>query len=139
MLTLFPDETIISKSTDGDVNLTTHRILYEYKEWGKSYNQSIMLEHITSCENLYTSHMWALSLGIICIVAGFITAAKIIGLAIGIILIAIYVNTKKNVIIISSPSTKMKIRVDGMKRELILDFINKIELAKNTRLLSVRR
>lgn len=51
MITLFPDEKIILKSDNNQVILTSHRICYEYKEWSRAYNQSIMLEYITSCEN----------------------------------------------------------------------------------------
>jgi hypothetical protein len=41
MTTLFPGERLISQSIDGDVNLTTHRILYEHKSWGQSSQERI--------------------------------------------------------------------------------------------------
>ena len=64
MLILFPDEQIITESSEGIVVLTTHRICYTNSSWGKSYNQSIMLEHITSCENFYSSQMWLLVISV---------------------------------------------------------------------------
>jgi Vacuolar protein sorting protein 36 Vps36 len=62
MIILFPDETVVSRSDGDKVILTPHRIWYENKESGRSYNQSIMLEHITSCENHSYSNNFLLSL-----------------------------------------------------------------------------
>lgn len=143
MLQLFPDEQLITQSTDGGVTLTTHRIAYEYKEWGRSYNQSIMLEHITSCENAYNTQVWLLVLGGICFVIALLAAtngntqgfggATLIALVFAII----YWQTRSNLIIIASPSTKMVIKVNGMKRDRVLEFINKVEQAKHKRILTL--
>src|SRR5258708_1905356 len=65
MQPLFSDEQIITKSDSDIVVLTSHRIFKEEKDFGASYNQSIMLEHITSCENKYVTQMWLLILGIL--------------------------------------------------------------------------
>jgi hypothetical protein len=140
MLTLFPDEQIVTQSSNGIVTLTTHRICYEYKELGRSYNQNVMLEHVTSCENFYSSQIWVLILGIICFIGGIILGAQnkgqalIIGVLLALIFVVLYFLTKQNYIIISSPSTKMKIKVTSMKRDKVLDFINKVELTKNKRI-----
>lgn len=73
MLTLFPDEKIVSQSDDNSVTLTTHRICYEYREFGRSYNQNVMLEHITSCESVANSSIGLLIFTIICTVILLIT------------------------------------------------------------------
>jgi hypothetical protein len=143
MLQLFPDEHLLTESTDGGVTLTTHRIAYEYKEWGRSYNQSIMLEHITSCENAYNSQVWLLILSGLCFVIGLIAATnnniQSFGMTtlIAIICAGLYWITRSNVVIIASPSTKMLIKVNGMERDKVLDFINKVEQAKHRRVLSL--
>ena len=143
MLQLFPDEQLLTQSTDGGVTLTTHRIAYEYKEWGRSYNQSIMLEHITSCENAYNTQVWLLILGGLCFVGGLIAATnsntEAFGMAtlIAIVCTAIYWLTRSNLVIIASPSTKMLIKVNGMKRDRVLEFINKVEQAKHKRVLTL--
>ena len=143
MLQLFPDEQLLTQSTDGGVTLTTHRIAYEYKEWGRSYNQSIMLEHITSCENSYNTQVWLLILSGLCFVGGLIAATnsntEAFGMAtiIAIICAVIYWLTRSNLVIIASPSTKMLIKVNGMKRDRVLEFINKVEQAKHKRILSL--
>jgi hypothetical protein len=143
MLQLFSDEQLLTQSTDGGVTLTTHRIAYEYKEWGRSYNQSIMLEHITSCENAYNTQVWLLILSGLCFIGGLVAAAnsntETFGMAtvIAIIFAAIYWLTKSNLVIIASPSTKMLIKVNGMKRDRVLEFINKVEQAKHKRILTL--
>jgi hypothetical protein len=134
MVTLFPNERLICQSTDGNVNLTTHRILYEYKRWGNFKNQSILLEEITACEARDTPHTWAITLGILFLLSAFITSPKIPWLIFGIICLGIYWNAKKNVVIISCPKTKVKISVDGMRHEKIAELVSKIEQAKDEKL-----
>jgi hypothetical protein len=136
MITLLPNERLICQSTDGNVNLTTHRILYEYKRWGNFYNQSILLEDITACENKDTPHTWIVALGILFIISAFVATPRTLWIIIGIICLGIYWNAKKNVVIISCPTTKVKISVDGMRHEKIVDLIDKIEQAKHERLIN---
>lgn len=145
MINLFPDEKIISSSDKEQVILTSHRICYEYKEWGKSYNQSIMLEHITSCENYSFTKYWLLILAFFSFAFTVFSAGEnneegiSIGVIITIILIFIYFLTRKSFVIIGSPSTKMEINVKGMKRDKVLFFINEIEHAKHSRLLNLNK
>jgi hypothetical protein len=143
MLTLFPDEQIVTQSSEGAVTLTKHRICYEYKDWGRSYNQNIMLEHITSCENYYSTQVWLLILGGLCLVGGLIagannnTAALSGGTLAALVCGLLYWLTRRNLVIIASPSTKMLIKVTGMKREQILNFINNVEQTKHKRILAL--
>jgi hypothetical protein len=143
MLQLFSDEKLLTQSLDGGVTLTTHRIVYEYKDWRRSYNQSIMLEHITSCENAYKTQVWSLILSGLCFVVGLIEAtnnhieqfgsATLVAIAFA----AFFWFTKSNLMIIASPSTKMIINVKGMKRDRVLEFLNNVEQAKHKRLLTL--
>lgn len=147
MISLFPDEKIISESNDKSVVLTSHRICYEYKSWNKSYNQSIMLEHITSCENYSRTRIIFLILGIIVICSPFILIGGFNGhlgsqevamfIIVGIVFLLLYWFTRKNIIVIGSPSTKMNIRTTRMKRQKVLDFINLVEQTKHTRISSI--
>jgi hypothetical protein len=139
MLQLFHDEQILTQSSEGAVTLTTHRICYEYKDWGRSYNQSIMLEHITSCENYFSTYIILLVLAGIALIGGGMGGGSFFatGLLVAIALGALYLATRKNFIIIASPSTQMKIKVTGMKRGDVLEFINKVEHAKHKRVLSL--
>lgn len=143
MITLFPDENIITESDGQKVVLTTHRICYEHKDWGRSYNQSIMLEHITSCENHSVNRYWLLVIAGIVFLFGFISDPNnsseiftVCGL-LAVFLGLIFLFTRQNLVLIGSPSTKMKINVTGMSRNKVLAFINRIEQTKHKRLMTI--
>ena len=143
MLTLFPEENIITESDGQQVVLTTHRICYEHKEWGRSYNQSIMLEHITSCENHSISRYWLLVIAGLLIVLGFFSTTNgsseilsicgLIALGLGLL----FWFTRQSLVVVGSPSTKMLINVTGMNRDKVLSFINQIEQTKHKRLMTL--
>lgn len=141
MTQLFSDEEIITQSSDGSVILTTHRICYEYKKRKRIYNQNIKLEDVISCKNHFSSQI------VFLIFAGISLLGGIVGildndihilrtLIVTSIFIVLYLMTRLRYIVITSTDEKMKIRVVGMKKQQITDFINKIELAKRKRLLS---
>ncbi len=143
---LFPKETIITESDDKVVTLTTHRIRYNSSSYGRADIVSIMLEKISSIEAKYTSLIIVLIIGI---------AIALIGIAMGLsnnsnshagkgilinggIFILVYHGTRKHPVTITSDGgTKITFETKGMKRETILDFINKVEKAKNERILSL--
>ena len=143
MLALFPDEQILIQSSEGAVTLTTHRICYQYKDWAQSYNQSIMLEHITSCENYHNRQVWMLIIAGLCVLGGLIPAASndtsllVPTLLLALVLSLLYWFTSRNFIIISSPSTQIIIKVIGMKTDQVLKFINNVELARHERILAL--
>lgn len=142
MLTLFPDEQLVSQSSDQSVTLTTHRICYESREWGKSYNQNVMLEHITSCENYFRNQYMLLVIAALCIVITILSndaTIKAPAVVAALLLAFFYWRSRSNMIIVSSPSTKIRINVTGMSRTKVLDFINKIEQTKHKRILALNR
>lgn len=129
---LFEGEKIVSQSIHSLVNLTltTHRISYEYSVWGTSINKSIALEHITSCENKYTSQIGFIVLSFISLFIGFTIGTDEsmgIGFLSFIAFAIIYALTRQNNIIIGSPSTRIRVSVSGMEREKILEFIDLVE------------
>ena len=129
---LFQGEKIVSQSIHSLVNLTltTHRISYEYSVWGTSMNKSIPLEHITSCENKYTSQIGFIVISFISLIIGFTIgtdASMSISLLSFIAFAIIYALTRQNNIIIGSPSTRIRVSVSGMEREKILEFIDLIQ------------
>lgn len=139
MLSLFPDEHLVTQSSDQSVTLTMHRICYESREWGKSYNQNIMLEHITSCENYFRNQYMLLVIAALFVIAILSNDATIKAPAVvaALLLAFFYWRSRSNMIIVSSPSTKIRINVTGMSRAKVLDFINKIEQTKHKRVLSL--
>lgn len=143
MLTLFSDETIVAQPTKY-VTLTTHRIWNEKSSFSKTVQQSIMLEHITSCESRRTSYILLLLLAI-ALGAGAINmstthadeATAPLALA-GVLFVVLYFSIKRTKMIISSHSIKMHISLTGLKRDKVHDFVNTIEQTKQKRLDSLR-
>lgn len=136
MLTFLPGEHIITSSDGNKVILTSHRICYKDKQWGRSYSQSIMLEHVTSCEAHYVAQYGLLIIAAVFLTGGLLGGingspeALSIGFLLALMLCILYLATRQNLIIIGSPSTKMRINVNGMKREAALAFIDQVESAK---------
>lgn len=145
MLILFPDEQIITESSEGIVVLTTHRICYTNSSWSKSYNQSIMLEHITSCETFYSAQIWLLLLSgasfIGCFFGDIYNSSfnLIIAISVAFLSLMLYYSSRRSLIRISSPSTNMEINVKNMHKETVLNFINKVEQAKHKRVMSMSK
>ena len=144
MLSLFPDEKILTRSNDDIIVLTTHRICYESKQFNRAYNQSIMLEHITSCENSNTNQNWLLVVAAILVVLSISEynnhnpQAGNMGIFGAVLCGIVYYFSRRNLIVIASPSTKMRIPATGMSREQVLAFINRVEQAKYKRLEAMR-
>ena len=139
---LIEQEEILTTSADNLITLTSLRLRYQS---GKDHFISMMLEKISAIEINYTSKFWALLLGIIIAIvgAGFTATQShdqevgLIGVFLGVIFIVYYIATRKHVVQISAEcGTKIIFFTKGMKRESLLDFINKIEAAKNKRYLS---
>lgn len=138
MLSLFEGEKIVSQSNDKSVTLTTHRILYTNYYWGNSYNQNIALEHITSCENRHVSYVILLFLAVGSILLSFSNGEFVGAILASIAFLLIFKFTKRNLIIISSPSTKITF-VAKMNKEKVLEFIDLIEATKFRRINNLKK
>lgn len=142
---LFPDEYVITKSNDESVILTSHRVTYNYSSISKSQTQTIMLEHITSCEGESSSNQLNLILAIIgalVFIGGTNNKNELqlfVGAGLALLMGWRYLVSKRSLILISSPSATIKILGNGLSKEKINDFINKVEHAKHQRLMSVAK
>jgi len=140
MPTLFDKEEILVTTPNKMVTLTTHRIYYQYKETGSSYYQSILLEHVTSCENRGNSIVVFLYLAFISFAFGLYMVynseqnAFFVSCSVGVLFLVFFALTRSSIILISSASTKMKIKTEGMKRETIINFLEAVEKAAIDRL-----
>lgn len=142
---LFPDEYVITRSNEDSVILTSHRVSYNYSSLSSSQTQTIMLEHITSCEGEKSSNKLNLVLALIG--AGIFIGGTnsnnefqvYLGAALALIMGWKYLASRKSLILISSPSATIKIMGNGLSREQINDFINKVPHAKHQRLMSVAK
>lgn len=141
------DEKILMDGDNKQIILTTHRVRQEKKIWGRVDLVSIMLEQITSCHYSRRSKPVFFIVGLLVIVLAYITGIQggedvqtIAGglILVGLILIIIYFFTIKRGLYISSPTAKIKLNTKGMKDENIKSFIDKLEVAKNDRLLGLK-
>lgn len=137
---LFNGEEIITQSDSNIVTLTNLRIRYSDSELSKAHIISILLEKISSIEIHYSSQILYLIIGVIA--AGFGGFAMMNGtedygaliVIVGLILIALYFSSKRHLITISSDGGgKINFQAKGMKKESILDFVNKVEKATDNR------
>ncbi len=114
------NEKVILESDNNQLRLTTHRLRYHEAASSKSDYTSIMLDKISSIElKYYKSSIWLLIIGILTI-----------PIVVGIILIIIFFNSKKHVVSVTPDGGKPIIfETNGMKREFIEDFIDKVESA----------
>lgn len=135
---LFQGEEIISESENKVISLTTHRIRLNDSSIGSSHLVSIMLDKVSSIEVRYKSWWILLILSILLIIGGLWMGmlnngeAMMVGIVVGLLLGLFYVFSRKHVIVISSDGgTSLNFHTKGMKREKIMEFINKIERAKS--------
>jgi hypothetical protein len=147
MNNLMTGETILMEGDNKQITLTTHRIRQENETWGQLNLVSIMLEHVTSCEYSKKSRPIFLITGLL--LSGFAlyiesqnegVARSISGsiLLFGIVLIIAYFFTIKRGLFISSATAKIKLDTKGMKDENIKSLIDKLEVAKNDRFLTLK-
>ena len=140
-MNLLKDETILTASEDNRVILTTHRIRYDAGSNGDSTMTSIMLEHISSVQLNTRSYPILLLIGFVLIVSGFITSYQSYGpsaqpvlLVIGFIVGILYFFTKQHTCIISSDGgSRIEFSTTNMRRQNLLEFIDKIEDAQSKR------
>jgi hypothetical protein len=138
---LIRGESILSMSENNLIVLTTHRIRYSYSEWGEANTISIMLEKISSIQARYISYPLLLLVGGLAILVAFIMNSNhsdereaIIPGVIGIGCIIWYFMSRKHFCIITSDGgAKIAFSTNGVKREVVISMIDKIEAAKSKR------
>ncbi len=142
-----PNEKVLMNGDYDQITLTTHRIRQENKSWGKIDLVSIMLEEVTSCEYNKKSKPFILIIGLLIIgFSLFIERQNSIYsenmynalLLIGVACVLFYLLTIKRGLFISSPTAKIKLNTSGMNDDNIKSFIDKLEIAKNNRLLNLK-
>ena len=133
---LLDNESIITQSDENVITLTNLRLRYSDSQWGKSDTVSMLLEKISSIEIHYRSKTILVILAIFATVGGLIGGANgddefiALGIGAGIVLIILYLFSRKHYLTISSDGGgKIHFHTKGMKKEVLLDFINKIESA----------
>lgn len=131
---LFKDESILSRSADDTIILTTNRIRQRL-EGGKIVN-SVMLDNIDAVRSEFESRPWLIGLGIASFLAAAIFYAgnessfSVIGVIAGITFIIMYFSSRRHVITIRSSSTSIVFQTNDMSEEQVLEFLNRVEEAR---------
>lgn len=135
---LFEGEEILLSSGDKAITLTNKRLRQNESSAGRVHITSIHLEKISSVEIHFKSWILILVLGILLLIGGVIgliqadknvsTGAFILG---GIFIVIYFITRRHLITVASDGGAKINIIAKGMKRENVLDFVNKIENAKS--------
>jgi len=139
---LLPNEQELVNSNEDKILLTDHRIHYTHRIWGKSYQNTLFLEDISSVENLYQSNMLYLVLAILSVFAGIFSMGNdhLANIMVGCIILAavffiLWLGSRKHVVSISPNGGKpIVFEVEGMGGEQIEDFLFKVQKAKSDRI-----
>jgi hypothetical protein len=130
---LLPNERKVSESSDGAVVLTSHRVRLDQ---GGAF-VSIPLEQVASCSIGTRSHPILLVLAAVVWLGAFQfagervgTLAFVIGVLVGALIVALYVMSRVQVIVIASPGESIRIHTRGMSRAACVQFIDDLERAK---------
>jgi len=139
---LLPDEKELISSNGDKIILTDHRIIMNYRVWGKAYQIAIFLEDISSVENLYRNNLYYLGSALFCLfiailnMNNFSTPAYLyFSLFIGTLFLIMWISSRRQVIIISSKGgNALKFEVEGMAEEELAEFVHKVQVAKQRRI-----
>lgn len=139
------NEQTILEADIGGFTLTTHKIRFHAEQDGRAKVTSIMLEHVTSCDIDKKSNPIFLVIAALFLIGGILASTGsgeapgfIFGLIIAIILVLIYIFTRRQVLTIASPSSKIFLNTQRMPINKVIEAINQIEAAKDKRYQLVR-
>lgn len=144
---LIDGESVITFSDNNLVTLTTHRVRYNNKVWGQSNYISIMLEKVSSLNVVYISYPILLVIGGIAIFIGGVAAYNmhynqgpgVVAVVGGICIMLVYLGTRRHICVIASDGGgKITFSTAGMNTESLISFMDKIEIAKNNRILKIK-
>lgn len=142
---MLSDEKIIKQFTNNELILTTHRIRYVTTKWRRIHFISIMLEELSTCSILYKSNILLLIIGIIIagvlLISGLILSDKNFSFSSLIVIITflvIYFSSKEKNVRFSSAGESIEVSVSSISIEMIQQFIDDVESAKNSRYLLMK-
>jgi uncharacterized membrane protein len=130
------------------LTVTTHRVRETLKGRGVGQVTSIMLDEVTGCEVAHLSRptlLYVAALSVVAGVAGWMMqsdssgqdrnnggpALLFLGIVVAVVLVAAYFATRKNVVRVSSASTKIEVPLTGVGFDKAVEVIDVVESAKN--------
>ncbi len=134
---LFNDEEILSESLKGNVTLTNYRIRHENSKSSGGFVTSIFLNKISSVEINYKSNPIYIVLALLGATASILLASERLNetalatLAFAVVSFIFFLISRRQLLIVASDGgSKINVEIKGTKKQIILDFMNKIEHAK---------
>jgi hypothetical protein len=101
-----------------------------------------MLDEIASCTIIRVQHPILLFIAAISVLLGVAVwiadsspDGAIAGIAIGLVLVGIYFATRQQLLALASAGATIRVNTVGMKAEMVTDFVEQLEFAKNSRYL----
>lgn len=144
---LLRDEKVLVESDRGKLVLTTHRVRYESRFWGRAEIISIMLEDVCSCQITQTSKpawMYSACLVWLLALASLVVEPENIGLmsselhlvfwpavVIGAMMAVVYASSRKQVLSVASAGMSIEVLMQGVGLEVGAQFVDSVAAAKN--------
>ena len=138
-MTTLPGETVILEADNKTLTVTSHRVRYAMRRTGRAHVVSLMLESITSCELTHATHPVLLVLAVLSAIGGVAmnepnnSTPLIVGVVAAIVLVALYFGTRRQVLRVASPSSRIEVLLVGMSLDQATSVIDSIERAKDAR------
>jgi len=141
-----PNEQVLFQSPGGGLILTSHRIRYQMQVGGNSTLISIMLEEVASCGIARVRHTVLLAIAALSLILGTLVSlssrgygAFIVGFVLALVLIGIYFASRQQILVVASAGSTIRANVVDMEPETVIELINQLEFAKNSRYFAVQR
>ena len=146
-MNLMANESVLFESEGKSLILTTHRVRYQVEAFGNASIRSIMLEELASCALVRSSNIILLVLAGISFVLGLLVAAGgrrmegalILGVLLAVVFVVAYFTSRRQVLALASAGTTIMVNTQGIKLEVVKEFIERTEAAKNARYLLLAR
>jgi hypothetical protein len=141
-MNLFENEQIITTTEGCGVILTTHRIRSTNSyQWGQRTTISIMLEKVSTIQLDYISYPIFLVMAGLCFVLALILNGQDntkqlmpLALTVGAVFVIAYFTSRKHICVIASDGgSKIRFHTEKIKKDSLLEFLDKVEKAKNSR------
>ena len=140
-------EAVLLQAAGNRLILSTHRIRYETEAMGSAEIKSIMLEELASVAMVRSSNVILLILAAISLIGGVLVAASgrsnegalIIGVIVAIVLAVLYFASRRQVLSLASAGATITVNTQGMKLDVVKEFIERTEAAKNERFMFGKR
>ena len=124
------------ESDSETLTLTTHRLRFYSKEWGRARLTSIMLDQLCSCELHYKSYVVLLAVAML---AGLAMFAGLVGgqdsqplacLVVALLFVGAYYFTRRQALVFASGAAKIEVATKGMGLDTAIAFIDAVEAAQ---------